>query len=97
MSITTILGTAASLLVVVSAAPLTERGTTKAYFLLAGDSTTAPVQTGAGGWGDGFQNYAINRDTAAVWNAGVPGASSFSYISTGKWSDLVSIKCTKLI
>lgn len=41
-----------------------------AYFVLAGDSTTATQSSGGGGWGDGFLNLTLNCGSSGV-NLGV--------------------------
>jgi hypothetical protein len=52
-----------------------------AYFVLAGDSTTAPN----GGWGDGFLNTTL-RSPASGINLGHSGATTVSFREGGDWA-----------
>ena len=52
-----------------------------AYFVLAGDSTTAPD----GGWGDGFLSTAV-REPAGGINLGHSGATTVSFRDGGDWA-----------
>ena len=52
-----------------------------AYFVLAGDSTTAPD----GGWGDGFLSTAV-REPASGVNLGHSGATTVSFREGGDWA-----------
>jgi hypothetical protein len=52
-----------------------------AYFVLAGDSTTAPD----GGWGDGFLNTTL-RSPASGINLGHSGATTISFREGGDWA-----------
>lgn len=52
-----------------------------AYFVLAGDSTTAPD----GGWGDGFLNTTL-RSPASGINLGHSGATTVSFREGGDWA-----------
>lgn len=52
-----------------------------AYFVLAGDSTTAPD----GGWGDGFLSTAV-RSPASGINLGHSGATTVSFRNGGDWA-----------
>ncbi|GAB7360299.1 hypothetical protein MBLNU230_g8057t1 [Neophaeotheca triangularis] len=61
-----------------------------AYFLLAGDSTTAPQTTGGGGWGNGFLNTTL-RSPASGRNLGVNGRTTASFVSDGYWADLLAL------
>lgn len=51
-----------------------------AYFVLAGDSTTAPD----GGWGDGFLSTAVRAPAGGI-NLGHSGATTVSFRNGGDW------------
>lgn len=55
-----------------------------AYFVLAGDSTTAVD----GGWGDGFLETAV-REPAAGINLGHSGATTVSFRDGGDWAAVI--------
>jgi len=55
-----------------------------AYFVLAGDSTTAPD----GGWGDGFLSTAV-REPASGINLGHSGATTVSFREGGDWAAVI--------
>lgn len=55
-----------------------------AYFILAGDSTTAPD----GGWGDGFLSTAV-RSPAGGINLGHSGATTVSFRNGGDWAHVL--------
>lgn len=55
-----------------------------AYFLLAGDSTTATQSAGGGGWGDGFLNYTLLPPSTGH-NYGHDGATTVSFRAGGDW------------
>lgn len=61
-----------------------------AYFLLAGDSTTAPQNTGGGGWGNGFLNTTL-RSPASGRNLGVNGRTTVSFVEDGYWADTLAL------
>ena len=52
-----------------------------AYFVLAGDSTTAPD----GGWGDGFLSTAVREPGSGI-NLGHSGATTVSFREGGDWA-----------
>jgi hypothetical protein len=52
-----------------------------AYFVLAGDSTTAPN----GGWGDGFLNTTLRAPASGI-NLGHSGATTVSFREGGDWA-----------
>lgn len=52
-----------------------------AYFVLAGDSTTAVD----GGWGDGFLNTTLRRPAGGI-NLGHSGATTVSFRDGGDWA-----------
>lgn len=54
------------------------------YFLLAGDSTTAPK----GGWGDGFLSTTVAKGSAGR-NYGHGGATTMSFRAGGDWANVV--------
>ncbi|KAI5198135.1 esterase [Aureobasidium subglaciale] len=56
-----------------------------AYFLLAGDSTTATQSVGGGGWGDGFLNFTLLPGFSGR-NYGHNGATTKSYREGGDWA-----------
>lgn len=65
------------------------------YFILIGDSTTAPVQAwsgskppGGGGWGDGF--LATLKDGASGINLGKNGQTTVSYRANGWWKEVLA-------
>lgn len=59
------------------------RATKPPAFFLAGDSTTATH----GGWGDGFLELLTNG--AMATNFGKSGASTYSFMHTGHWDDVL--------
>jgi len=72
-----------SLLATTLALP-TARDVKPAYFLLAGDSTTAVQSSGGGGWGNGFLNYTLCAP-ASGQNFGHNGATTVSFREGGDW------------
>ncbi|KAK8214659.1 putative esterase [Phyllosticta capitalensis] len=74
------------------AAPLTPRASSSsslpAYFLLAGDSTTATQSDNGGGWGDGFLNTTL-QGGAAGKNYGHNGATTVSFREDGDWDEVL--------
>ena len=54
------------------------------YFLLAGDSTTAP----GGGWGDGFLSTTVAAGSSGH-NYGHGGATTASFRAGGDWGNVV--------
>ncbi|KAI5196823.1 carbohydrate esterase family 12 protein [Aureobasidium subglaciale EXF-2481] len=60
-----------------------------AYFLLAGDSTTATQSVGGGGWGDGFLNYTLKSGSSGH-NYGHNGATTKSFREGGDWARVIS-------
>ncbi|KAG9512943.1 hypothetical protein KCV07_g9095, partial [Aureobasidium melanogenum] len=65
-----------------------------AYFLLAGDSTTATQSVGGGGWGDGFLNFTL-REGSSGRNYGHNGATTKRFREGGDWDRLISEAKTK--
>jgi hypothetical protein len=65
-----------------------------AYFLLAGDSTTATQSVGGGGWGDGFLNFTL-RHGSSGHNYGHNGATTKSFREGGDWDRLMTEAKTK--
>ena len=65
-----------------------------AYFLLAGDSTTATQSPGGGGWGDGFLNYTLKTGSSGH-NYGHNGATTKSFRSGGDWATVLSVAKNK--
>lgn len=61
-----------------------------AYFVLAGDSTTAVQASGGGGWGDGFLNYTL-RSPATGENLGHNGATTVSFREGGDWATALDL------
>lgn len=59
-----------------------------AYFLLAGDSTTALQNAGGGGWGAGFLNDTL-RAPASGKNYGHDGATTVSFRAGGDWGEVL--------
>jgi lysophospholipase L1-like esterase len=55
-----------------------------AYFVLAGDSTTAPD----GGWGDGFLSTAVRKPASGI-NLGHSGATTVSFRNGGDWAVVI--------
>ena len=55
-----------------------------AYFVLAGDSTTAVD----GGWGDGFLNTTLRRPAGGI-NLGHSGATTVSFRDGGDWAHVL--------
>ena len=68
----------------ISASPLPNLAERPVYFLLAGDSTTAPN----GGWGDGFLSTAVAPESSGK-NYGHSGATTASFRAGGDWGRLV--------
>jgi hypothetical protein len=68
-----------------SGPPLSGRDTKadRAFFVLAGDSTTAKQSDGGGGWGDGFLR-SLQPPSSGI-NLGHNGATTVSYRSGGDW------------
>ncbi|KAF2179443.1 carbohydrate esterase family 12 protein [Zopfia rhizophila CBS 207.26] len=71
-----------SLLFGISASPL--RADRSAYWLLAGDSTTAPN----GGWGDGFLATTVASGSSGH-NYGHSGATTASFRAGGDWGKVI--------
>jgi len=65
-----------------------------AYFLLAGDSTTATQSVGGGGWGDGFLNFTLKQGSSGR-NYGHNGATTKSFREGGDWDRLMTEAKTK--
>ncbi|KAI4758050.1 esterase [Aureobasidium sp. EXF-3400] len=65
-----------------------------AYFLLAGDSTTATQSVGGGGWGDGFLNFTLKAGSSGR-NYGHNGATTKSFREGGDWDRLMTEAKTK--
>lgn len=63
--------------------------TKPAYFLLAGDSTTATQSSNGGGWGDGFLNYTLLPGSSGR-NYGHNGATTKSFRDGGDWDKLLA-------
>ncbi|KAI7181776.1 chloride channel protein 3, partial [Hortaea werneckii] len=61
-----------------------------AYFVLAGDSTTAVQASGGGGWGDGFLNHTL-RSPATGENLGHNGATTVSFREGGDWAHALEL------
>lgn len=67
------------------------------FFILVGDSTTAPIQPwketkppGGGGWGDGFLET-LKKDMGATGvNLGRNGQTTVSYRENGFWKEVVA-------
>lgn len=59
-----------------------------AYFLLAGDSTTATQSANGGGWGDGFLNHTLAYPSSGK-NYGHNGATTKSFREGGDWGRLI--------
>ncbi|TVY42785.1 Rhamnogalacturonan acetylesterase [Lachnellula subtilissima] len=57
-------------------------------FFLAGDSTTATITSGGGGWGDGFLATLVNGATGI--NFGHDGATTVSFVQGGDWANVLS-------
>ncbi|TVY27706.1 Rhamnogalacturonan acetylesterase [Lachnellula hyalina] len=57
-------------------------------FFLAGDSTTATITSGGGGWGDGFLSTLINGATGI--NFGHNGRTTVSFVQGGDWANVLS-------
>ncbi len=64
-----------------------------AYFLLAGDSTTATQRatntSDGGGWGDGFLNYTLKCNSKGE-NFGHNGATTASFRAGGDWANVLA-------
>ena len=65
-----------------------------AYFLLAGDSTTATQSLNGGGWGDGFLNFTLKPGSSGR-NYGHNGATTKSFREGGDWDRLMTEAKTK--
>ncbi|KAF1948341.1 SGNH hydrolase [Byssothecium circinans] len=63
---------------------VTTRAAKGIYFLLAGDSTTAP----GGGWGDGFLSTAVASGSSGH-NYGHSGRTTASFRSGGDWAKVI--------
>ncbi|CAO2653998.1 Nn.00g107310.m01.CDS01 [Neocucurbitaria sp. VM-36] len=76
-----------SLLPIATAIPHTmlDRAVKPVYWLLAGDSTTAP----AGGWGDAFLSTTVANGSSGH-NYGHSGATTKSFRAGGDWNKVVS-------
>ena len=74
----------APLLAVGAAAAPSHASKKPAYFVLAGDSTTAVD----GGWGDGFLETAV-REPAGGINLGHSGATTVSFRDGGDWAAVI--------
>jgi hypothetical protein len=61
-----------------------QTGDKPAYFVLAGDSTTAV----GGGWGDGFLENTLLAPAAGI-NLGHSGATTVSFRAGGDWSNVI--------
>lgn len=59
-----------------------------AYFLLAGDLTTAIQSSGGGGWGEGFLNDTL-RAPASGPNYIHDGATTVSFRAGGDWRNVL--------
>ncbi|KAJ4290524.1 hypothetical protein N0V90_010741 [Kalmusia sp. IMI 367209] len=66
------------------ASPLVERAAKPIYWLLAGDSTTAPN----GGWGDGFLSTTVASGSSGH-NYGHSGATTASFRAGGDWAKVI--------
>ncbi|KAJ5822369.1 Esterase SGNH hydrolase-type subgroup [Penicillium robsamsonii] len=60
------------------------------FFILAGDSTTAPQSSNGGGWGDGFLNTTLFKG-ASGRNLGHNGATTVSFRDGGDWDEVIGI------
>lgn len=86
----------------VEASALSARQVAKApFFILVGDSTTAPIQPwkgnsppGGGGWGDGF--LATMNDPRLGVNLGHNGQTTVSYRENGWWKEVVGVIAGKV-
>ncbi|KAE9962078.1 hypothetical protein BLS_000857 [Venturia inaequalis] len=74
----------------VTALPEPERESKTPFFILVGDSTTAPIQPwkastppGGGGWGDGFLKT-LDSGVSGI-NLGKNGQTTVSYRANGHW------------
>lgn len=65
-----------------------------AYFLLAGDSTTATQSSNGGGWGDGFLNFTLKPGSSGR-NYGHNGATTKSFREGGDWDRVMTEAKTK--
>ncbi|TKA25072.1 hypothetical protein B0A50_06136 [Salinomyces thailandicus] len=61
-----------------------------AYFVLAGDSTTAVQASGGGGWGNGFLNHTL-WPPASGKNLGHNGATTVSFRAGGDWANAIDL------
>lgn len=66
------------------ALPLVDRAAKPIYWLLAGDSTTAPD----GGWGDGFLSTTVASGSTGH-NYGHSGATTASFRAGGDWGKII--------
>ena len=64
---------------------LPERAIEPVYWLLAGDSTTAP----SGGWGDAFLSQTVAKGSAGH-NYGHSGATTKSFRDGGDWKKVIT-------
>lgn len=67
------------------ATPLLESTSKPIYWLLAGDSTTAPD----GGWGDGFLSTTVVSGSTGH-NYGLSGATTASFRAGGNWDKVIA-------
>lgn len=76
--------TSSLLFSVAIASPIVERAAKPIYWLLAGDSTTAP----GGGWGDGFLSSTVASGSTGH-NYGHSGATTASFRAGGDWGKVI--------
>ena len=76
-------------LIAIVASPLVAVAAKPAYFLLAGDSTTAIQSANGGGWGDGFLNFTLANGSTGH-NYGHDGATTASFRAGGDWATVIS-------
>ncbi|KAF2265010.1 SGNH hydrolase [Lojkania enalia] len=72
------------LVAIASASPLRPQADIPVYWLLAGDSTTAPN----GGWGDGFLATTVASNSSGH-NYGHSGATTASFRAGGDWGKVI--------
>jgi lysophospholipase L1-like esterase len=65
------------------------RDARSAFFLLAGDSTTALLNPSGGGWGQGFLSTTL-RPPASGIDLGHDGATTVSFVQGGYWAQVLS-------
>ena len=73
----------------VTVAEVRNQAAKPAYFLLAGDSTTAKQAANGGGWGDGFLNFTLANGSTGH-NYGHNGATTASFRAGGDWATVIS-------